>query len=239
MQRALLDLFHLQQRAIFGRSNNVHHFADVNAVLSRRSKTSGLIGRISISSPLTSQPKYISSPRTCIARSFRSTARRRDVFFVSVPAFKAALLAITRITLVTLPFWWRWRLFKRYPKASRILLQIPLFAVILVFALGINQSPHTARWRLLLMSEREEQEWSQSRFQSIMAEHPTILPEDDSRTKVIKRICDRLISSLALMDTPCVNASSFLSDSDEETDRFKRKRGTHQQPSATTYVQSI
>lgn len=35
--------------------------------------------------------------------------------------------------------------------------------VLLVLALGLNQSPKTARWRLLLMSEREELDWSNQR----------------------------------------------------------------------------
>ena len=41
-------------------------------------------------------------------RGFHSTPRRRDILFVSVPAFKAFLLSATRLTLVILPFWWRY-----------------------------------------------------------------------------------------------------------------------------------
>lgn len=40
-------------------------------------------------------------------RSFHKTPPRRDILFVSVPAFKAFLLSVTRVTLVVLPFWWR------------------------------------------------------------------------------------------------------------------------------------
>ena len=40
-------------------------------------------------------------------RSFRTSPPRRDILFVTVPAFKSFLLSVTRITLVVLPFWWR------------------------------------------------------------------------------------------------------------------------------------
>jgi hypothetical protein len=40
-------------------------------------------------------------------RPFHSTLSRRDVLFVTVPAFKALLLSVTRVALVILPFWWR------------------------------------------------------------------------------------------------------------------------------------
>lgn len=40
-------------------------------------------------------------------RAFHTSPPRRDILFVSVPAFKAFLLSITRVTLVVLPFWWR------------------------------------------------------------------------------------------------------------------------------------
>lgn len=35
-----------------------------------------------------------------------------------------------------------------------------IFAICIVFALGLDQSPRTGRWRLLLMSEGEELTWS-------------------------------------------------------------------------------
>lgn len=35
-----------------------------------------------------------------------------------------------------------------------------IFAICIVFALGLDQSPHSGRWRLLLMSENEEMAWS-------------------------------------------------------------------------------
>ena len=38
-----------------------------------------------------------------------------------------------------------------------------VIAVFLVIAIGLDQSPGTARWRLLLMSEKEEMAWSHKR----------------------------------------------------------------------------
>lgn len=35
-----------------------------------------------------------------------------------------------------------------------------IFAFCIVLALGLDQSPRTGRWRLLLMTEHEEQAWS-------------------------------------------------------------------------------
>jgi len=43
------------------------------------------------------------------SRSFHSTPRRNDVFFFALPALKGALLNVTRVSLITLPFIWRWR----------------------------------------------------------------------------------------------------------------------------------
>lgn len=47
-------------------------------------------------------------PAAVLRRTFRTSAPRRDILFVSVPAFKAFLLSATRVTLVVLPFWWRY-----------------------------------------------------------------------------------------------------------------------------------
>jgi hypothetical protein len=57
---------------------------------------------------------------------FHTSSSRRDVFFVAFPALKATLLNITRITLVFLPFVYRYRLWKRWPKTSIAILQIPV-----------------------------------------------------------------------------------------------------------------
>lgn len=38
-----------------------------------------------------------------------------------------------------------------------------IIAMFLVIAIGLDQSQGTARWRLLLMSEKEEMAWSQKR----------------------------------------------------------------------------
>jgi hypothetical protein len=78
------------------------------------------------------------------ARGFHRTQPRQDVFFVAFPALKAQLLALTRFTLVLLPFVWRYRyvshhswllpglirvttrIWRKYPRWSFALLQIPV-----------------------------------------------------------------------------------------------------------------
>ncbi|GAA96093.1 uncharacterized protein L969DRAFT_94323 [Mixia osmundae IAM 14324] len=153
-------------------------------------------------------------------RTFHSTPQRKDIFFVSIPAFKSVLLGLTRTALLILPFWYRWRLFKRFPKASRRLWQAPLFAMCLVLAIGMDQSPITNRWRLLLMSEREEMEWSQSRFENIIEEGLLVLKADDERVALIKRICDRLIT--VLEDDLPISAAAWPRDIEQITERIRK-----------------
>ena len=117
-------------------------------------------------------------------RHFHPSRRRQDVFFVAFPALKSGLLNVTRFTLLFLPFVFRYkwvlptgprlqhRLWRKYRKTSFLLIQIPvssfwlsttetqIFAFCIVLALGLDQSPRTGRWRLLLMSENEELAWS-------------------------------------------------------------------------------
>jgi hypothetical protein len=42
-------------------------------------------------------------------RSFHATRRRQDVFFVAFPALKSTLLSITRVSLLFLPFVFRYK----------------------------------------------------------------------------------------------------------------------------------
>lgn len=98
-----------------------------------------------------------------------------------------------------LPFWYRWKFGRYFPRASRALLTIPLFAMCLVIAIGIDQSPRTHRWRLLLMSEAEEMEWSHRRFEDLIAsDGRLIVGPQDPRTQMVKNICDRLMTALDL-----------------------------------------
>ena len=69
---------------------------------------------------------------------------------------------MTRMTLVALPFWYRWRLGRRYPSAHKTVLTLPIFAFCLMITIGVSQSDRTARWRLLLMTESEEQDWQEN-----------------------------------------------------------------------------
>lgn len=85
-----------------------------------------------------------------------------------------------------------------------MLWQIPFIAIFLVIAIGLDQSKVTARWRLLLMSEKEEMAWSQQRFEDIIAtEGPLILPGSDERVQALKRVCDRLIEAMDADDMVC------------------------------------
>lgn len=43
------------------------------------------------------------------ARTFHSSPRRDDIFFVALPALKGALLNVTRFSLLLLPFAWKYR----------------------------------------------------------------------------------------------------------------------------------
>ncbi|SCV69867.1 BQ2448_1261 [Microbotryum intermedium] len=139
-------------------------------------------------------------------RAFRSTRPRHDVLFVSVPAFKAsvahihvssvwgssltpgdkllsvppdsALLTVVRVSLIFLPVAWRWGMFKRFPKGA--------------WRLG-----GTARWRLLLMSEREELAWSNTRFEETIANDQCVLmPPEDPRVEPVRKVIERLVQTL-------------------------------------------
>ena len=142
--------------------------------------------------------QYLRSTRQSQLRGFRPSTPRRDVLFVSMPMLKHALLWVTKAALIALPLAWRWRLFKRFPKAARRgLLHLPLLALCLVLALGIHQSPVTARYKLLLMSEREEIEWARARFDEVVRdEGALVLPSSDPRVKLVRRVASRLIQSL-------------------------------------------
>lgn len=165
-------------------------------------------------------PRAVPPVYDLVIRSFHSSTPRRDILFVTVPAFKAFLLSITRVTLVVLPFWWRWKLFRRFPKAGRTLWQVPVIAMFLILAIGLDQSPETARWRLLLMSDKEEMVWSHKRFEDVLeAEAPLILPEDDDRVQTLKRVCDRLVTA---MDAGgLVSAASWPRDDADIRERIK------------------
>lgn len=174
-----------------------------------------------------------------IIRRFRATPPKKDifgfgVFSCSVPMFKSYLLSLTRATLLILPFWYRWRLSKHFPRASRTLLTIPIFTICLIIAIGIDQSQRTSRWRLLLMTEAEEVEWSHRRFEEVLnSEAKSILNQNDHRIKLIKKICDRLITALEI-ETP-ISAATWPRDEIEIKERMKRIEARNGvTPSATT-----
>ncbi|GAA5896946.1 hypothetical protein JCM5296_002665 [Sporobolomyces johnsonii] len=139
------------------------------------------------------------------------------------------MLFAVRVTLVIIPFFWRWRLFKRFPRAKWIW-WIPLASTCLVVALGLDQSPRTSRWRLLLMSESEEIEWSNQRFEELMTtEALLLLPPSDPRVPVVKNVCDRLVQ--ALSDDSSI---SFAEAAKIERIRQKQSGLRRVMPSATT-----
>ncbi|KAF8303351.1 hypothetical protein DL93DRAFT_2145179 [Clavulina sp. PMI_390] len=132
-----------------------------------------------------------------LSRSFHSSRRNQDVFFFAFPALKAHLLSLTRICLVILPFVYRYRLWKKYPRMSLAFLNIPIFAVCIVIALALDQSPRTQRWRLLLMTGREELEWARRRFDDFLrSDGPLLLKDDDPRVQQVQKVTERLINAI-------------------------------------------
>ncbi|KAJ9114480.1 hypothetical protein QFC20_001353 [Naganishia adeliensis] len=113
---------------------------------------------------------------------------------------KGVLLNITRVSLIALPFVWRWRngrLWQRYRRFSMILVNIPIIALSLVLALGLDQAPRAQRWRLLLMSESEEMAWARRKFDEIIsAEGDAILPPSDPRVARVARVSSALVTAL-------------------------------------------
>ncbi|KAI5474406.1 hypothetical protein MNV49_003374 [Pseudohyphozyma bogoriensis] len=156
------------------------------------------------------------------------------ILFITVPALKATLLQIVRVTLVMIPLCWRWGFFRRFPGMSRPFWAIPVVCVCLVVALGLDQSSRTARWRLLLMSQREELEWANHQFDEIIAQEAIlILPPTDPRVAVVQRVCSRLIQSLQ-EETP-VSCANFPRE--EIADRLKeREKRKSIVPSARTEI---
>ncbi|SGY13637.1 BQ5605_C010g05924 [Microbotryum silenes-dioicae] len=168
----------------------------------------------------------VSGPRTSQQlRGFHATRPHRDILFVSLSAFKAALLTVVRVSLIFLPVAWRWGMFKRFPRGAWRLGGIPLVATCLVLALGLNQSDKTARWRLLLMSEREELAWSNTRCVKILPsglsnpdllrrsraelyssftsveeiisnDQCVLMPPEDPRVEPVRRVIERLVQTL-------------------------------------------
>ncbi|KAL7418463.1 hypothetical protein Q5752_006921 [Cryptotrichosporon argae] len=120
-----------------------------------------------------------------------------DVFFLAVPALKSTLLNITRFSLLFLPFVFRYKLWRRYKRTSYLLIQIPIFAICVVFALGLDQSPRTGRWRLLLMSENEEMAWSRRKHKEVLQnDGPVLLPPSDPRSAQVARVTASLVTAL-------------------------------------------
>lgn len=60
-------------------------------------------------SALRNNNKLIIQPKPALRSVFHTTPRRPDVFFVAFPALKAHLLSATRISLVLLPFMYRYK----------------------------------------------------------------------------------------------------------------------------------
>lgn len=79
------------------------------------------------------------TPTAPAVRRFHSSPSRSDIFFVAFPALKGFLLTTTRVGLLTLPFVWRWRLWKRYRKFSMILINVPVS----LFGCSSNCPVHT------------------------------------------------------------------------------------------------
>ncbi|WVQ84705.1 hypothetical protein IAT38_006861 [Cryptococcus sp. DSM 104549] len=148
--------------------------------------------------------------RIGVARGFHPTGPRRDVFFMALPALKSGLLNVARASLLFLPFVFRYKLWKKYKRTSLFLIQLPIFAVCVVLALGLDQSPRTGRWRLLLMSENEEMAWSRRKHNEVLHnDGPLILPAGDPRCQQVSRVMVRLVTALEEQDHHVVHGASW------------------------------
>ncbi|WWC94761.1 hypothetical protein V866_001610 [Kwoniella sp. B9012] len=177
-----------------------------------------------------------------VRRNFHPSRPRQDVFFVAFPALKSGLLNITRFSLLFLPFVFRYKLWKKYKKTSYALIQIPIFAICVVLALGLDQSPRTGRWRLLLMTEHEEMAWSRRKQQEVLRnDGPLILPPEDERSKQVARVTSKLITALEEQDQHIIHGASWPPRSQElsrvmserEAEYGQDRRRVHFKPSAT------
>lgn len=73
------------------------------------------------------------------------------------------------------------------------------------------------------MSEREELEWSNKRFEEIIAaDADALLKPDDPRITIVKRVCDRLIQ--ALNNDATLSCVSYARQGTEDTDQDDRIR---------------
>nr|XP_031860461.1 uncharacterized protein CI109_004072 [Kwoniella shandongensis]KAA5527533.1 hypothetical protein CI109_004072 [Kwoniella shandongensis] len=143
-------------------------------------------------------------------RAFHPSPRSQDVFFVAMPALKSGLLNLTRFSLIFLPFVFRYKLWKKYKKTAWLLIQLPIFAVCIVLALGLDQSERTGRWRLLLMSEHEEMAWSRRKHQEVLRNDGLLLlPSTDPRSLQVSRVMTRLITALDEQDRHFVSGASW------------------------------
>ncbi|EIW72227.1 hypothetical protein TREMEDRAFT_25120 [Tremella mesenterica DSM 1558] len=149
-------------------------------------------------------------------RSFHPSHRNQDVFFIAFPALKSGLLSLTRFSLLFLPFIFRYKLWKRYRRTSYLLIQIPVFAVCIVLALGLDQSPRTGRWRLLLLSEGEEMAWSRRKHTEVLnSDGRFLLSPADPQSKRVSRITSRLVTALEEQDHHVVCGATWPPRSQE------------------------
>jgi len=130
--------------------------------------------------------------------------------FVAFPALKAGLLNVTRASLLMLPFIWRWKLWRKYRRLSMLLLNIPIFALCIVFAMGLDQCPRTHRWRMLLMTEHEEMAWARRKFEEyVQHDGPLLLKADDPRVERVARVTTRLVTALEQQEQHMIHGASW------------------------------
>ncbi|EJU04180.1 hypothetical protein DACRYDRAFT_48620 [Dacryopinax primogenitus] len=168
-------------------------------------------------------------------RHFHPSPIRNDVFFLSLPMLKAQLLTLTRWSLLLLPFIYRYKTWKHYPRLSLLLFQLPIFGICLTLALGLDQAPNTHRWRLLLMSEREEHLWAQTRVNECLAlDGPLVLGPGERRVERVKRVCERLVK--VLDDGPEHYVSSAAHAVSELRDRLRLPRPQRQGQASPSFI---
>lgn len=87
-----------------------------------------------------------------------------------------------------------------------------IFALCVIFALGLDQSPRTNRWRLLLMSEGEEHAWSSRRAHELVEdEGDLLLPPSDKRSSQVRAVLERILAAVEEEERDVLNIREIVS----------------------------
>ncbi|KAF8678172.1 Peptidase family M48 [Rhizoctonia solani] len=149
--------------------------------------------------PRNAQQQLLLKYNSVIVRAFHASQPRRDVFFVAFPALKGYLLELTRYCT---------RELSQKATDDQNMEEVSALESRSASNSGnsvlhskaakqliANQSPRTERWRLLMMSKREEMEWARARFtECLLDDGPHLLREGDPRVEQVRRVAERLFT---------------------------------------------